>query len=231
MHWKGNKRSRWKTDQRFEPFWIPRGNLADKIPRIKGFPSPIACRSGTVLDVGRQRGLEKRERERKKLLNPIWISGPLNSGLISSKDISRSSFEKEPNRFDDGGGIYRHEGRKRKSGTRRRLIPTIHPSTYRKGMPTDRQLLSTRYPSKTYPLLLYVSVSPLVVSSLQRITNRWKNGISEGNKSPSGDRRDFPSYWEKNTVYSGEVHLHLFAVYMIILNASKCCCNFFKLLF
>lgn len=41
------------------------------------------------------------------------------------------------------------EGEK-KSGTRRRLIPTIHPSTYREGMPTDRQLLSTRYPSKTY---------------------------------------------------------------------------------
>lgn len=41
-------------------------------------------------------------------------------------------------------------------------------------MPTDRQLLSTRYPSKTYihPLLLYVSVSPLVVFSESRIDGR-----------------------------------------------------------
>lgn len=78
----------------------------------KASPSPIACKSGgTVLDVGRQRELEKRERKKKKLLNPIWISGPLNGGLISSKDISRSSFEKEPNRFDDGGGIYSYDTR------------------------------------------------------------------------------------------------------------------------
>lgn len=125
----------------------------------------------------------------------------MNGGLISSKDISTSSFEKEPNRFDDGGGyLYswvEYEGWKRKSGTRRRLIPTIHLSTYRKGMSTDRQLLSTRYPSKTYPLLLYVSVSPpFFFSNPQRITNGGKQEPFSG-----GSSRFSIQYWEKNTVF------------------------------
>lgn len=126
---KERHRSRWKTDQRLERFGFP-----EEAPRIRSRQSEASPnRVQKWRDrFGRWSARQGEMEAGKKLLNPIWISGPLNGGLISSKDISRSSFEKEP-KHRAAIAVYlwmeREQKGKRKSGTRRRLIPTIHPST------------------------------------------------------------------------------------------------------
>lgn len=64
--------SRWKTDQRFEPFWIPRGSLADKIPRIKGFPQSRVKVVGPFWTLVGKRELEKKKKKIAKSYLNQW---------------------------------------------------------------------------------------------------------------------------------------------------------------
>lgn len=165
-------------------FWIPRGSPADKRSRSA---SPLQSRAKvagpfwTLVGKGTNTG---RGRKKKKITKSY-----LNQWSIERRfDIDRGylcSFSKEISPVS--GGVSRGYKDREGSRTRRRLIPTIHPSTRVCWLTDSSCLPDTQAKPTSTPVCIRQPPTPSrdrytsLVPRLLWIESRWKRIGKQGN--------------------------------------------------